>query len=78
MRMRLLKSWIILFGGNYFRDIYSGIAGKWYKRSGKEFDQLKDIDQKYHCSDCYDGSVNKCSVKCGTSLRIWENKRLDK
>ena len=21
------------FGGNYFRDIYSGVTGKWYKKS---------------------------------------------
>ena len=25
------------FGGTYFRDIYSGINGKWYKNSRKEF-----------------------------------------
>ena len=34
-------------GGTYFRDIYSGINGKQYKKSWKEFDQLKDIDQKF-------------------------------
>ena len=62
------------FGGTYFRDIYSGVTGKWYKKSWKEFDQLKDIDQKYYCSDYYDVSVNKYGVKCGTSLRFWENK----
>ena len=39
----------------------------------KEFDQLKSIDQKFYCSD-YDVSVNKYSVKCGTSLRFWKNK----
>ena len=27
------------FGGTYFRDIYSGVTGKWYKKSQKEFDQ---------------------------------------
>ena len=62
------------FGGTYFRDIYSGVTGKWYKKSWKEFDQLKNIDQKYNCSDYYDISVNKYGVKCGTSLRFWENK----
>ena len=61
------------FGGTYFRDIYSGVTGKWYKKSWKEFDQLKDIDQKFYCSDYYDVSVNKHGVKCGTSLRFWEN-----
>ena len=55
------------FGETYFRDIYSGFTGKWYKKSRKEFDQLKNIDQKYYCSDYYDVSVNKYDVKCGTS-----------
>ena len=32
------------FGGTYFRDIYSSVNGKWYTKSWKEFDQLKDID----------------------------------
>ena len=29
------------FGGSYFRDIYSGINGKWYRKSWKEFSVLK-------------------------------------
>ena len=45
------------FGGTYFRDIYSGVTGKWYKKSWKEFNVLENI-----------------GVKCGTSLRFWENK----
>ena len=62
------------FGGTYFRDIYSGVSRKLYRRLWKEFDQLKNIDQKFYCSDYYDVSVNKYGVKCGTSLRFWENK----
>ena len=62
------------FGGTYFRDIYSGINGKWYKNSWKEFDQLKNIDAKFNASDYYDVNVNKYCVKCETSLRFWENK----
>ena len=62
------------FGGTYFRDIYSGVTRKWYKKSWKEFDQLKSIDQEYYYSDYYDVSVNKYGVKCGTSLRFWKNK----
>ena len=57
-----------VFGGTYFRDIYSGINGKWYRKSWNEFDQLKNVDKKYYCSDYYDVSVNKYGVKCGTSL----------
>ena len=63
-----------VFGGTYFRDIYSGINGKWYKNSWKEFHQLKNIDQKYYFSDYYDVSVNKYGVKCETSVGFWENK----
>ena len=62
------------FGGTYFRDIYSDINGNWYKKSWKEFDQSKDIDQKVYSSDYYDVSINKHGFKCGTSLRVWENK----
>ena len=35
---------------------------------------MKDIDQKYYCSDYYDVSVSKYGIKCGTSLRCWQNK----
>ena len=62
------------FGGTYFREIYSSHNGKWYKKSWKKFDQLKDIDQKFYFSDYYDASVTKYGVKCRTSLRFWENK----
>ena len=29
------------FGGNYFRDIYSSVNSKWYRKSWKEFHELK-------------------------------------
>ena len=61
------------FGGTYFRDIYSGINGKWYIKSWEELHRLKNIDQKYYCSDYYDVNVNKCDFKCGTSLIFLEN-----
>ena len=63
------------FGGTYFKDIYSSVTDKWYKNSWKKFDVLKNIDQKYYCSNYHDASINKYGVKCGTSLRFWENKR---
>ena len=62
------------FGGTYFRDIYSNISKKQYKNSWKEFIHLKNIYAKFYASDYYDINVNKQGVKCGTSLRIWENK----
>ena len=27
------------FGGTYFRDIYSGVNGRWYRKAWKEFDE---------------------------------------
>ena len=62
------------FGGTYFRDIYSSINGKWYHDSWKEFHLLRDIDPKLYSSNYYDAHVNKHKIKCGTSLRFWENK----
>ena len=40
----------------------------------KEFRELKNIDKKYYSSDYYNVSLNKYGVKCGTSLRFWEDK----
>ena len=34
-----------LFGGTYFRDIYSKATGKFYKNSWKEFKELENIDK---------------------------------
>ena len=62
------------FGGTYFRDIYSSVNDKFYKDSWKEFKDLEGIDKKYYSSDFYDASLNQYGVKCGTSLRFWENK----
>ena len=47
------------FGGIYSRNIYSSVTYKMYKNSWKNFNALKNIDQKYYCSNYYDGSVNK-------------------
>ena len=60
------------FDCTYFKGIYSSINEKWYRKSWKEFDRLKNIDKKYYCSSYYDVSVNNYDVKCGTSLRFWE------
>ena len=62
------------FGGTYFRDIYSGVNGKRYRNSWKEFNELKNIDQKFYCSDYYDVELNKYKVKTRTSLRVFKLK----
>ena len=63
-----------VFGKTYFRDTYSGVNNKWCKNNWKEFDVLENIDKKYYISDYYDVRLHKYIVKCGTSLRFWENK----
>ena len=62
------------FGGTYFRDIYSGINDKWTRKSWKEFDELKNVDEKYYFSNYYDIGINKYKVKCGTKLGFRESK----
>ena len=62
------------FGGTYFRDIYSEVNNKWYKYSWKEFEEIKDIEKKYYCSDFCDVDLNYYGVEVGISLRFWESK----
>ena len=63
------------FGRTYFRNLfYSGANGKWYRNSRKEFNELKNIDEKCYCSDYYDVELNNYKVKTWASLRFWENK----
>ena len=62
------------FGGTCFRDIYSGINEKWYKKLWKKFFQLKNSDAKFYASDYYGVNVNKYGLKCRTSIKFWENK----
>ena len=64
------------FGGTHFRDIYLGVNGKRYRNSRKEFNELKNIDQKFYCSDYYDVELNKYKIKTGTSLRFLKSKGL--
>ena len=53
----------VAFGGTYFRDIYSSVNEKWLKKSWKELDQLKNIDQKLYCSSHFDVNVNNMVLK---------------
>ena len=61
-------------GGTYFRDTDSGANGKWHRNLWEEFNELRNIDQKYCSPNYYDVKLNKCKAKTGTSLRFWENK----
>ena len=50
------------FRGTYFRDIYSDVNGKWHRKSWKELNELKNIDQNCYCSNYYDASVNNIKL----------------
>ena len=52
------------FGETCFRGVYSGVNGKWYGKSWKEFNELKNVDKKYHFSNHYDIIIKKYKVKC--------------
>ena len=56
------------FGGTYLETFILVLLENGTKN------QLKDVDQKFYCSDYYDVSVSKYGVKRRTSLRFWENK----
>jgi hypothetical protein len=63
-----------VFGGTYFRDIYSSVTKKYYHNSSKEFKFLKDIPIEYIESDECNVNRNYFKVKAGTSLKYWESK----
>ena len=52
---------------NVYQRYLSGVNEKQYEKSWKQFDELKDIDQKYLCLDYYNVSLN--GVKCRTPLK---------
>ena len=56
------------YGGSYFKDIYSGINRKQYRKLSQELNELKNIHQNYYFSNYYDVNINKYKVKLGTSL----------
>jgi hypothetical protein len=66
------------FGGTYFRPIYSSVTNKQYKSEDviEEYPQswFRGLDiPKEVTSPKYDKQVNLYKVKCGSSLRDWEN-----
>ena len=47
------------FGANKTHVEVISFNGKWYRKSWKEFDELKNIDQTFYCSNYCDVIVNK-------------------
>ena len=66
-----IKEWA--YGRTYFRDIYVGINGKWYRKSWTEFDELKNVDKTYYSSNYYEISINRYGVKKWLSVRLGTN-----
>jgi hypothetical protein len=65
-----------IFGGTYFRPIYSSVTDKNYKNQHLKFPKSwwKGIPEHYICSSECDININKYKVKSGTSLDYWESK----
>ena len=63
-----------IFGGTYWRPIYSDITKKNYKNKHKKYRWLKDIKDELLTDDTYDIKKNKYKVKVGTTLEFWEDK----
>jgi len=63
-----------IFGGTYFRDIYSSITKQNYKDTWKELPDfwIINLPDNFYKSNIYDENVNKYKIKCGSDLRIWE------
>jgi len=64
-----------VFGGTYWRPIYSSVTNKNYKNCHKKFPKSwwgnKEVTLPF---DEYDKSLNKYGVKVGTTLEFWEKK----
>ena len=63
-----------IFGGCYWRSIYSSITDKNYKNQHLKFPKSwwKGISDNYLNNESCDVSINKYKVKSGTSLECWE------
>lgn len=64
-----------VFGGTYFRPIYSSITNKNYSDVWKEFPRSwfpADIDKYVASPVCLAKEMNKYRVSSGTSLEYWE------
>ena len=64
-----------VFGGTYFRPIYSSIAKKDFKYMHKKYKFLQKIPNHLICAKIYNKDLNYYKVKCGTTLEFWEEKK---
>lgn len=61
-----------IFGGTYFRPIYSQVNNKNYRDIYTEFDFLKKLDKKYVDNGVKDPKLNKFKVNASLPLEYWE------
>jgi len=63
-----------VFGGSYFRPIFSSIVNLEISKDYCEFAWTQQMPLHYLCSPSYDSSINHFGVSCGSTLEIWESK----
>lgn len=68
-----------LFGGTYWRPIYSSVTKKEYKNIHKKYPRSwwAGILENHLTSEWsdYDKSINKYEIKVGTTLEFWQQKK---
>ena len=62
------------FGGMQFRDIYSDVNGKWYRKLSKDFDEIKNIANRHYCSNYYDVNAINMAEQVWNMLGFGGNK----
>jgi hypothetical protein len=62
-----------VFGGTYWRPIFSSVVNRNYSDAQSEFDWHKDIDDSRLSSTSYNKNINLYGVKSGSSLESWES-----
>lgn len=63
-----------VFGGSYWRPIYSSVTKKYYVDDYKEFAWTQDLNTDLLNKPDYDPSINAYGVNCGLGLQDWETK----
>ena len=62
------------FGGTYFRPIQSGLLGRTFVDCHLEFQEIAALPPHLVTASVYDKNVNYYGVKCGLSLKDWQDK----
>lgn len=63
-----------VYGGSYFRPIYSSVAKKNISNDWKKFSFLKKIPIDLIANPTYDSNKNYYKVKSGQTLEYWESR----